>query len=50
MSTRALQVLAFVLIAVGVIGLVRWLPSQPVETIEVSGDFEHLSLEHLHAV
>jgi cell division protein FtsQ len=50
MSTRALQVLAFVLIAVGVVGLVRWLPSQPVETIEVSGDFEHLSLEHLHAV
>lgn len=50
MSTRGLQVLAFALIAVGVIGLVRWLPSQPVETIEVSGDFEHLSLEQLHAV
>lgn len=50
MSNRALQVLAFVLIAVGATGLVRWLPSQPVETIEVSGNFEHLSLEQLHAV
>ena len=50
MSNRALQVIALVLIAVGVIGLVRWLPSQPVETIEVSGDFDHLSLEQLHAV
>lgn len=50
MMTRGLLLLGVVLVLVGAVGLVRWLPSKPLAHIEVSGTFRHVSLDQVHAV